>query len=79
MIRVGVSLENPLDAEILATYMIKQPLCRGGRRASGCGVVVEDGVDDRSDSAIGIRHHVAERPGRRIEKRFYRRDTRADS
>ena len=58
---MSVSLKNPLHLEPTEHDEIEQLACRVGSRVARDGVVIEHGIDDRSDRGRRIRNDVTER------------------
>ena len=68
MIRMGVSLERPVDGPTFQTRRFENPLHRTNVDLARGVLVVENGINDGGALRFGVRDEIADRVGRFVEK-----------
>ena len=68
MIGMRVRFEQPVNSKLLLPDIGDDRVCRGEGGATRRWIIVQDAVDNRSASALGIVDDIADRVGRLVEK-----------
>lgn len=66
---MGMGFNQPFKLEAVLANELYDAVRRAEADAAGCVVEIEDGIDNRAGVRGRVADHIADRIGRRIEKR----------